>query len=133
MKPKLQGILLDLDETLYSRDEAFWGWLEHEGRAAPASGALDRQKVAELDQSGRGDKQALLEYLESIFEWRQTHQERLQRFRAGIGNSARLAPGVRESLTRLAGHYKLGLVTNGTGPTQRAKLEALALDALFDP
>ena len=46
---------------------------------------------------------------------------------------ARLAPGVRESLTRLAGHYELGLVTNGTGPTQRAKLKALALDALFDP
>ncbi len=133
MPGELQGILLDLDETLYSRDEAFWSWLELEARAAPAAGTLDRQKVAELDQRGRGDKQTLLEYLDSVFAWRQTQQVRLRRFRGGIAATVRLAPGVRESLVRLARQYKLGLVTNGTGETQRAKLQALALDGLFDP
>jgi len=130
---ELQGILLDLDETLYSREQAFWSWIELEARAAPGAETLDRQKVAALDQRGRGDKQTLLEYLDSVFAWRQTHDVRLQRFRGGIATTVRLAPGVRESLVRIARQYKLGLVTNGTGATQRAKLQALALDDLFDP
>ena len=133
MPSDLLGILLDLDETLYSREQAFWSWIELETRAAPGAGTLDRQKIAELDQSGRGDKQTLLEYLDSVFAWRQTHPMRLQRFRGGIAGTVRLAPGVRESLIRIARQYKLGLITNGTGETQRAKLQALALDGLFDP
>jgi putative hydrolase of the HAD superfamily len=133
MEGEIQGILLDLDETLYSREDAFWDWIENEVRAAPASGALDRQKVAELDQRGRGDKQALLEYLDSVLEWRLTQEERQRRFRSGIGRASRLASGVKESLTRIAIQFKLGLISNGTGATQRAKLEALAVEALFDP
>jgi putative hydrolase of the HAD superfamily len=133
MKRELRGILLDLDETLYSREDAFWDWIENEVRAAPMRGTLDREKVADLDQRGRGDKQALLEYLDSVFEWRHTQQERQRRFRSGIGGTSRLASGVKESLTRIAVQFKLGLISNGTGATQRAKLEALAVEALFDP
>jgi putative hydrolase of the HAD superfamily len=132
MEPELRGILVDLDETLYSREEAFWNWVEIEERAAPL-GILDRKKVAELDQRGRGDKRALLQYLNAVFEWRQEHAERLVRFRAGLEATVRLAAGVRESLIRIARQYKLGLVTNGTSATQRAKLQALSLTSLFDP
>jgi putative hydrolase of the HAD superfamily len=133
MERALQGILLDLDETLYSREEAFWGWLDVEARTAANPGRLDLRKVADLDQHGRGDKRALLEYLDSSLEWRQAHEARLERFRSGISAMVQLAPGVRESLTRIAGQWKLGLVSNGTSATQRAKLRALALDTLFDP
>lgn len=133
MVRELRGILVDLDETLYSREDAFWRWIEIEAQAAPAAHGLDREKVAALDQRGRGDKQALLEYLDSVFGWRQTEQERQRRFRNGIGGTARLAPGVKASLARIAGQFKLGLISNGTGATQRAKLKALAVEALFDP
>jgi len=133
MEHELQGILLDLDETLYSREAAFWDWLETEARAAPVAGKLDRQKIADLDQRGRGDKQGLLEYLDSVFEWRHTQEERQKRFRSGISGAVRLAPGVKESLTRLSLQLKLGLISNGTSATQRAKLEALAVETLFDP
>jgi putative hydrolase of the HAD superfamily len=44
-----------------------------------------------------------------------------------------LAPGVRESLVRLRDRFRLGLVTNGTSATQRAKLLALGIANLFDP
>jgi HAD superfamily hydrolase (TIGR01549 family) len=125
--------LRHLDETLYSREDAFWNWLTIEASDAPASEALDRTKVAALDQRGRGDKRELLAYLDSVFNWAPTHEQRLQRFQVGIAGAARLAPGVRESLSRLATQYKLGLVTNGTGVTQRAKLRALSLDTLLDP
>lgn len=133
MERQLQGILFDLDETLYSREEAFWTWLEIEARSAAKPTQLDRQKIAALDQRGRGDKQALLDYLDSFFGWRQTQPERLQRFRDGMQAAVQLAPGAREMLTRLAGQYRLGLVSNGTGPTQRMKLKALAVEDLFDP
>jgi putative hydrolase of the HAD superfamily len=133
MERELQGILLDLDETLYSREDAFFSWIELEARAARAPEKLDRQKVEQLDQRGRGDKQALLAYLDSSFDWRNTPEERLHRFRAGMGATVRLAPGVKASLTRIAGRLKLGLVSNGTAATQRAKLKSLALDDLFDP
>jgi putative hydrolase of the HAD superfamily len=133
MKRALRGILLDLDETLYSREEAFWNWLTIEARTASASETLDRSEVAALDQRGRGNKHELLRYLDSVFMWGQTHEQRLQRFQVGIAAAARLAPGVRESLDRIAAHYKIGLVSNGTGATQRAKLRALSLDNLFDP
>lgn len=132
MRPQFLGILLDLDETLYSREEAFWGWLEVESRAAPHA-SLDRERVAGLDQRGRGDKHALLEYLDSAFDWRQQPQQRLERFRSGIGATARLAPGVEQSLIRIAGQYRLGLISNGTGATQRAKLRALRVEELFNP
>jgi putative hydrolase of the HAD superfamily len=133
MERKLQGILLDLDETLYSREEAFWDWIETEAGATAAAGRLDRSKVAQLDQRGRGDKQALLEYLNSVFDWQQTQEERQRRFRSGIAGAVRLAPGVKASLTNIAVKFKLGLISNGTGATQRAKLEALAVETLFDP
>jgi putative hydrolase of the HAD superfamily len=133
MERALRGILLDLDETLYSREEAFWEWIDVETRAAPAARELDRNRVAELDQRGRGDKQALLEYLDSVLDWQQTQQERKRRFRSGISQAVRLAQGVKESLTRIGLQFKLGLISNGTGATQRAKLEALGVQSLFDP
>jgi putative hydrolase of the HAD superfamily len=129
----LRGILVDLDETLYSREGAFWSWIETEAEAALAIEKLDREKVAKLDACGRGDKHLLLEYLDSSFGWGHAHERRLERFRSGVATAARLGSGVRESLVRVAGEYKLGLVTNGTSATQRAKLRALCVDDLFNP
>jgi putative hydrolase of the HAD superfamily len=133
MERKLEGILLDLDETLYSREDGFWRWIELEAGAASAAARLDRRRVAELDRRGRGDKRVLLEYLDSAFGWHQTHDEREARFRNGLSSAVRLEPGVKESLTRIASRFRLGLVSNGTSATQRAKLKALAIEELFDP
>jgi hypothetical protein len=83
MERELQGVLLDLDETRYSREEALWEWIDIETSAAPDARELDRHRVAELDQRGRGDKQGLLEYLDSVLDWRQTQEERQRRFRSG--------------------------------------------------
>ncbi len=129
----IRGILVDLDETLYSRQEGFWAWVESEARDADVLGKLDRDKVAELDERGRGNKEVLLEYLDTTFHWNESQSQRLQRFRAGLAGAIRLASGVRELLVRLAARYRLGLVTNGTAITQRSKLDALGIATLFDP
>lgn len=44
-----------------SREEGFWAWIDSQARDAGALDTLDRDKVAELDQRGRRDKQALLQ------------------------------------------------------------------------
>jgi putative hydrolase of the HAD superfamily len=129
----IRGVLVDLHETLYSREDAFWDWITSEAQTAGANQQLDRERIAELDQRGRGDKRALLAHLAAIFGWREEEHERLQRFQLGIAAACRLQPGVYESLTRIGAQYRLGMVTNGTGVTQRAKLAALGLEGLFEP
>ncbi len=46
----IQGVLVDRDETLYSREDAFWNWLAAEAEAAGAG--FDRERVAALDGGG---------------------------------------------------------------------------------
>jgi hypothetical protein len=67
----IRGALVDLDETLYSREDAFWNWIAAEAQSAGAGKQLGRERIAELDQRGRGDKHALLEHLAAAFSWRE--------------------------------------------------------------
>jgi HAD superfamily hydrolase (TIGR01549 family) len=48
-----------------------------------------------------------------------------------LGTTARWLPGTAEALSLLGGHYKLGIVTNGLTPIQRAKHHHLALGTWF--
>jgi putative hydrolase of the HAD superfamily len=129
----IRGILFDLDETLHSREAAFWSWVEAEAVTGGVSERLDRERVAVLDGRGRGDKLALLRYLDEVFDWQESHEQRVRRFRTGMAKFLRLEVGVRELLTRLGARYRLGLVTNGTSATQRGKLASLEIEELFDP
>ena len=130
---QIRGILFDLDETLFSRDAAFWSWIEAEAASGEGTARLDREMVAELDARGRGDKLKLLDYLNDTLGWHETEQRRLERFRTGLTGCARLEEGIPAMLNRLGERHRLGLVTNGSGATQRAKLERLQLEHFFDP
>ncbi|MGC4093318.1 MAG: HAD family hydrolase [Polyangiaceae bacterium] len=130
---RIRGILVDLDETLHSREAAFWAWIESEAERVGKSATLDRARIAELDARGRGEKEPLLGYLDEVFGWAECGEQRVERFRAGVSRFAKLGPGVRELLVRLGAEYRLGLVTNGTSATQRAKLSSLGIERLFDP
>jgi putative hydrolase of the HAD superfamily len=59
---------------------------------------------------------------EDLVETFETQRRRLQR----------LMPDAREVLTRLAGGYKLGLLTNGAPDLQREKILASGLEPFFD-
>lgn len=124
------GILFDLDETLHSREAAFERWIATESGELP----IDRQHVAELDARGRGPKAPLLDYLARALDWPETSlDERLSRFRAGIAKHTVASEEVVALLGRLRNRYRLGLVSNGSRETQRAKLRALGIEAYFDP
>jgi len=50
----------------------------------------------------------------------------------GLGSHGQLFPGTRSTLERLAQRAALGLVTNGIGEVQRARIERLELSPLFE-
>lgn len=50
-----------------------------------------------------------------------------------LGNAGHLIPGAREMLERLAGHYRLALLTNGIREVQRSRLDRAGLSDMFDP
>jgi putative hydrolase of the HAD superfamily len=126
----IAAILFDLDGTLHSREAAFSAWLREEA----GTRALDIERIAALDARGRGAKATLLEYLAHSLAWPETSlDERLGRFREGISRNATIDPRTHLMLSRLRSVFRLGIVSNGTSATQRAKLRVLRLEPYFDP
>lgn len=126
----IRGVLFDLDETLHSREAAFWSWIDVESLGKP----LDRQKVAELDARGRGPKPLLLDYLALHLEWPEDSlASRLTRFRSGVTQHARAPDYLHAVLNKLRPRLRLGIVSNGSGEAQRHKLRMLGIEHFFDP
>lgn len=127
----IEAILFDLDETLHSREQAFWRWIADEIRNAGGP-TVDRTEVERLDARGRGEKRPLLQLLDQTFHWGLSEAARIERFRAGIAKHLEIDVRVRDMLHRLGKAYRLGLVTNGTSATQRRKIEKLHLEDMFE-
>lgn len=126
----VRGVLFDLDETLHSREAAFWKWIDLEARGR----SLDRQKVAELDARGRGPKAPLVDYLAEHLKWPEKSLEsRLTRFRSGVAQQAFAPDYLHRVLDALLPRLRLGIVSNGSGEAQRSKLDALGIEQYFDP
>jgi putative hydrolase of the HAD superfamily len=127
-----RGLLFDLDETLVPREGAFWSWIERESALRPLR-ASDRAAIAALDGRGRKPKEAL-EHLASLFSWPdESLEQRLVRFRNGLLAGIDADPALHGMLERLSRSYRLGIVSNGTGATQRAKIERAGLARFFEP
>lgn len=127
---RIRGILFDLDETLHSRELAFWRWIEREAHSRP----LDRRKVAELDAGGRGPKALLVNFLAEQLQWPEAALEaRLTRFRLRVAQEVCAPDYLQTLLNGLAPRFKLGIISNGSGEAQRSKLKTLNIEHYFDP
>lgn len=129
----MQALIFDLDDTLYdlSRHRAHhlrraWAeWLDHQEPviAEAVVARAVRERIFFADMEGfllrAGVEDAALR-AELIAESRATWFTDLQ-----------FDDGVAALLSRLAGTYKLGLITNGPSWTQRAKIDQLQLAQWF--
>ncbi|MFI2102189.1 HAD family hydrolase [Isoptericola sp. NPDC019693] len=124
--------LLDLDNTLVGRAEAFEAWASGEVRRA-GGGADDLAAVLAADESGHGSKAALARVLIDRLGWDDDVPAGIERFRAGILERVRPYDGVVDTLRalRAAGH-PVAVVTNGASAQQRGKLARCGLDAHAD-
>ena len=118
------AVLWDLDNTLIDRDSAAAAVFRE------ASLSPERQaKLAELDDHGRGDR-------ESLFQaWRSHTGQPLDQAGWARALCRHLQPDLQliSDLQELSLDYKMAIVTNGGGETQRAKIRAAGLDRVFSP
>jgi HAD superfamily hydrolase (TIGR01549 family) len=120
----LNAVLFDLDNTLVARDEAFRQVVE-----TAFSSAEVRGEVLRLDDRGRGNREELFRL------WSQHASEALTQIRLGVLIAERLKPDADlvEALRKLSATVKLGVISNGSGETQRKKFHAAGLDEVFCP
>ena len=136
MSTLVKGIVFDLDETLYDQAQfkrsAFrdvGDWLGNRGLADPALVTRTLEEIIGL--YGPSNPRmfdlllarlnldlALVPLLVEVFR---SHKPRISVY-----------PGVVEMLKKLRPALKLGLLTDGLSRVQRAKVEALGIEGLFD-
>jgi len=119
--------LLDLDNTLVGRAEAFEAWASEQVRGA-GGGADDLEAILAVDEGGHGSKEALARVLIDRLGWDDDVPAAIERFRAGILERVRLYDGVLLSLDVLRGAgHRVAVVTNGTSAQQRGKIARCGL------
>jgi HAD superfamily hydrolase (TIGR01509 family) len=114
----LNAVLFDLDNTLVDRDRAF-----HECVHAHFRDPAVRRELFRLDQGGRGAREPLFSF------WEQHAGKPMNQATFGRLLAQRLQPDRRllQALRILARRVKLGIITNGSGETQRLKFHAAGL------
>ncbi|MFE6970481.1 HAD family hydrolase [Isoptericola sp. NPDC057653] len=124
--------LLDLDNTLVGRAEAFASWAISEVDAAGAT-ADDLAAILAADEGGHGSKEALARVLIARLGWDEGVPTAIERFRAGILDGVQLYDGVLFSLDVLRGAgHRVAVVTNGTSAQQRGKIARCGLEGHVD-
>jgi FMN phosphatase YigB (HAD superfamily) len=124
--------LLDLDNTLVGRADAFAAWAV---AAVDDAGGTDDDLAAILvaDEGGHGSKEALARVLVDRLGWADDVPAAIGRFRAGILSRVRAYDGVLFSLDVLRGAgHRVAVVTNGTSAQQRGKIARCDIEAHVD-
>lgn len=132
----IRAVLFDLDDTLLDRATTIDGFLpgQHQRYAAPhVPYSVYRQRFHALDRHGYGDKLQLFTTLVAEFALPTTAQVLLADFRQHAWRTCQLFSDARAVLAALrARGYRLGIITNGSSGSQRAKLHATGLQELVD-
>jgi putative hydrolase of the HAD superfamily len=132
----IRAIFFDLDETLLDRDASVELYLKGQYSRI----GLDhipyqvyRDHFMELDTHGYADRQQVFQALATEFALPVSAAELVNDFRQNAWKICVTFPDAREVLEQLrARGYRLGIITNGSEKSQRAKLLASGLLDLVD-
>lgn len=128
--PSRPLLLLDLDNTLIDRDQAFQsGLIEfYETHDLPLG---DLEWVMVLDRRGHAPRAELVSALRERYDGALPVEEFQEFLRWGAASRARLEPGVNEALrAATAAGWTPVVVTNGAVAQQSAKVRNAKLDSL---
>jgi FMN phosphatase YigB (HAD superfamily) len=125
-------LLLDLDNTLVNRNEAFQGWAQRflADRSLPPA---DLAWFTTLDCGGYLDRRVLLSVATDRYGLSERPEALLDEYRVTVTSLIHCPPAHLDALrdARAAG-WTLGIVSNGATDQQLAKIEATGLADLVD-
>lgn len=136
-------MLFDLDHTLLdshaSESMAYRATLEGVGVGDPDAhfavyDRINRELWAAVEAGTIGPDDVRVSRFERLIAERHLDadpQAMADRFVAGLGAYGELYEGAEDLLRRLGGFARLGLVTNGIGEVQRARIERLGIESSF--
>jgi putative hydrolase of the HAD superfamily len=132
----IKAILFDLDDTLHDRDASLDIFIQDQYRKHKLNHPtyeIYRQRLKELDEHGYGDRFQVYQTLIDEFALPLSVERMVTDFRSHAWTDARTFPGTVPVLMELRHRgFKLGIVTNGTIVSQRAKLFETGLLAHVD-
>lgn len=134
----VKAIYFDLDNTLIDRDAAFDqalpGWLRARVPDLPESQyATHIPQILARDSSGHLDRVTFCTWLQSTYGLAGTTGDIANDLAAAIAACITRNEAVVYFLASLRRSYRTGLISNGQGGTQRAKLVAAGLSGSFLP
>jgi putative hydrolase of the HAD superfamily len=133
----IRGIFFDLDNTLIDRNAAFrrylTQWLRANAPTLPESRyAHEIQQIMNKDNWGYYDRVDFCHWLKTAYGLHQRDEENiLQEIVYHIPLQLRPDPALLGTLVRLKEEYRIGIISNGSGTSQRAKMKQTDLDTIF--
>jgi putative hydrolase of the HAD superfamily len=133
----IQAILFDLDNTLIDRNGALRvylvQWLK---RFAPSvrTGQYPAEiaTIMHTDDWGYTDRTAFCAWLKERYQIKLPVEAMLADLLANIPRQLMVNPRLLELLIQLKTDFTIGLLSNGSGKTQRAKMKHAGLEAMFE-
>lgn len=137
-------VLFDLDHTLLdsetSQTLAYEATMVDAGIADPGShfdayARINAELWAEVETGAIGPNDVRYRRFERFVSEQGLEADALamaDRFIERLGSLGELYPGARLVLDKIGAMARLGLVTNGIGSVQRARIERLGIDDVFD-
>ena len=122
VRAMLKVVLFDMDNTLIDRNAAFEACV----REMFSDPAL-RREIIDVDAGGIGERAAVFEL------WEKLGGQRINQSVLGqmISERIRPDPGLLHVLQDISRSVGVGIISNGSGETQRRKLRGAGLDAVF--
>ena len=139
----LDGTLIDLDACIRDALRTAFGelgyevsdeqmWAELEAASAEAGSVYWGQQTERGWTRAQVMEAIMRDTLAALGADTEHPEVPAERYWARFCKTAHVNPGALETLQRLQGHFRLGLVTNGERDSQRGRLQATGLAAFFD-
>ncbi len=130
----IQGILFDYDGTLSARYESAYHMYRHimqECRPDLDDESIEFESMVQRcmywDEYGTAHKSYVLEQMKANYcpnlnvkQWEQRWRDEFYLYQVAM-------PGMLETLPELKKKYRIGIITNGDGPSQNRKIDTLGL------
>lgn len=134
----VKAVFFDLDNTLIDRDRAFRNglpeWLTKNVPDIPVNQYPDHIiRITKQDQRGHSNRYEFCEWTKRTYNLSGLSIDRIQtEFSSLIAHNIFRNNEVIKFLQLLKKQFLIGIISNGSGMTQRAKIQNAGLDSIFD-